>query len=81
MNKFIMEDDQRILAERDVLSFVKDVTRNTSDIYHLLGRLVSLKDSSTEILEFIGTDDEWYLYYTYYIKYMENIIDYIRKGL
>lgn len=81
MSKFIMEDDQRILAERDVLSFVKDVTRDTSDIYHLLGRLVSLKDSSTEILELIGTDDEWYLYYTYYIKYMENIINYIRESL
>lgn len=80
MKKFIIEETQRVMAEKDLLNYVQDVLK-TNDLYHLLGKLTILKDWTIESIEANGYDFEFYCYYTYYLDYMEKIIEQVRKSL
>ena len=80
LKELLFEDTQRLMAEKDLLTFVKELDKSTEDDYALYGRLVHLSNTLSE--ECIDDyDPEEYLYYAYYKEYLDKIIDYIRKSL
>ena len=71
----LIKANQELNAKSDVLEYMHSIIHESSDIYHLVGKLTIMKEKAIDTIEKVAdTESNEYFYYRGLISYIDIII-------